>query len=508
MTRESLRQVRLDKIQKLRDAGVHPYPERFDRTHTLEEAKSLPEATAGVRLAGRLVSVNKIGKLTFAWLQDIRGRLQIALRKNEIGEEEYTLFHQTIDLGDFIGVEGEIFTTRTGELTLQSAAWTFLGKAIRPMPEKWHGLQDTEACYRQRYLDMIASEESRKRFIMRGQVIRSMRSHLDQHGFDEVDTPVLCEKPSGALARPFMTHHNALDIEIPLRIAPETYLKRCIVAGYDRVYEFARCFRNEGMDPSHLQDFTMLEYYVAYWNFEDNMAFTERMLYETVTAVLGSPVIERDGQQISFEPPWPRRSMAELIQESCGIDIAAFEDPDALRAEIAQRGIALGQEEIANLALGNLIDQLYKKVARPGLVQPTFLVHHPIQLSPLARCNDQNPAITDRFQLVVCGWELINAYSELVDPIDQRARLEAQQLARAAGDHEAMPLDEDYLLTMEYGMPPISGWGMGVDRFVAMLAGVPNLRDVVLFPLMRPRPVSEYSGEDADPDGPQEAKSE
>ncbi len=495
MSRESLRQIRLDKIDRLREAGVHPYPERFDRSHTLEQARGLPEGETGVRIAGRLVSVNKIGKLTFAWLQDLQGKLQIALRKNEIGEENYALFHQTVDVGDFIGVEGEMFVTRTGELTLRADSWTFLGKAIRPMPEKWHGLQDTESCYRQRYLDLIASEETRKRFLMRGQAIRSMRNYLDEHGFLEVDTPILCEKPSGAMARPFTTHHNALDIDIPLRIAPETYLKRCIVAGYDRVYEFARCFRNEGMDPSHLQDFTMLEYYCAYWNYQDNMAFTEQMICETVTAMLGKPTLERNGVEINFEPPWPRRSMAELIQDACKIDITAFDDPDALRAEIVAQKIKLETDEIASLGLGNLIDQLYKKVSRPSLIQPTFLIHHPIELSPLARRNDENPGITDRFQLVVSGWEVLNAYSELVDPLDQRERLEAQQAARAAGDHEAMPLDEDYLLTMEYGMPPISGWGMGIDRFVALLAGVPNLRDVVLFPLMRPRPVAEYSEE-------------
>ncbi len=314
-------------------------------------------------------------------------------------------------------------------------------------------------------------------------MVRELRRLLDDDDFTEVETPVLMTRPSGAMARPFATHHNALDIDLYLRIAPETYLKRLIVGGYEKVYEFARCFRNEGMDPSHLQDFTMLEYYVAYWSYEENMVFTETLVKELLTRVYGSLDDAEEKTGIRWSGDWPQVALSDLIKRDAGIDLVDFRDADSLRAEIKAQGHEI--EGAEKLGRGSLIDHLYKKVCRPGLQDPVFLTSHPIDLSPLARRNDENPDVADRFQLVVRGWEIVNAYSELVDPVDQRNRLSEQAGLKAGGDHEAMEMDEDYLLAMEHGMPPISGWGMGIDRFVALLTKQSNLRDVVLFPTMR-----------------------
>lgn len=485
MTEETIREIKIEKIQQLRELGRNPYPERYERTHTLSEASELEEGTAGVRMAGRVVAIRDFGGFAFFTLQDIRGKCQASIQADVIGEDVKKGFDKLVDIGDFVGVEGAMYRTRKGQITLQAESYQILGKTLHPLPEKYHALGDPEIRYRQRYLDLIMSEESRKRFFLRGRIVRTIRRILDENGFEEVETPVLQNKPSGALARPFKTHHHALDMPLYLRIAPETYLKRCIVAGFDRVYEMSRVFRNEGLDPSHLQDFTMLEYYCAYWNYVDNMNFTEKLIRETLEQCLGTQVIQVGDVEIDFGGEWPRRTLAELIREHSGIDIDRFPDAAALRAEIETKGIRL--DKVDKLGRGALIDQLYKKVCRPHLIQPTFVMSHPIDLSPLARRNDEDERVADRFQLVVNTWEILNAYSELVDPIDQRQRLEEQAKLNASGDHEAMVMDEDYLLAMEHGMPPISGWGMGIDRFVALATGVENLRDVVLFPLMKPR---------------------
>ncbi len=376
-------------------------------------------------------------------------------------------------------------------------------KALRPLPEKWHGLQDQELRWRQRYLDLVMNEETRERFRKRTRVVKVMREFLDAHGFEEVETPVLVPHASGAMARPFVARHNALDMDVYLRIAPETYLKRLIVGGYDRVYEFARCFRNEGMDPSHLQDFTMLEWYAAYWNFADNMDFTERLVQHTLERVAGGLKLSFAGKETDFSGTWPRRRLRDIIAEDCGIDIDRERTADDLREAMRRAGIRLELKpgEVERLSRGNLIDQLYKKVSRPKIANPVFVTSHPADLSPLARRNDENPEVADRFQLVVHGWEIVNAYSELVDPIDQRRRLEEQAAARRQGDEEAMVMEEDYLVAMEYGMPPVSGFGMGIDRFCALLTGQENLRDVVLFPLMRPLESYDLGG--AGPGGPE-----
>jgi lysyl-tRNA synthetase, class II len=480
------RAVRIEKIKALREAGELPYAERFEKSHMLADAKQLADGTKSVKAAGRVIAVRAFGKLTFCHLLDFSGTMQIALQKNKLAER-FETFMKTVDMGDFIGVEGEVITTRTGEKTIDVSAWTFLSKSLRPLPEKFHGLTDQELVYRRRYLDLITSPEHMERFKKRTKIIRTIREFLDKNDFVEIDTPVLANKACGALARPFITHHNALDIDVYLRIAPETYLKRAVAGGFERVYEFARCFRNEGLDASHLPDFTLLEYYCAYWNYEDNMNFTEKLLKHLLMEVCGGLSITYEGTNISFDGQWPRISFRDLILRDCGIDINLFATKEDLLAEIKAKGITFETDvDVAHAGRGNLIDLLYKKVSRPALVNPVFVIHHPLDLSPLARKNDKNPQVVDRFQLVVNGWEIVNAYSELVDPIDQAQRFEEQAAARAHGDLEAMEVDNDFLLCMEYGMPPISGWGMGVDRVTALLTNAPNLRDVILFPLMRP----------------------
>ena len=485
--KKSLRDERIELIQTLRDEGINPYPDRFEKTHQLSEALELPEETQNVRLAGRVIAMRKMGKLSFAHIQDASAKMQIAFTMNDLGKETYQFFKKNIGIGDFIGVEGYVFTTKTGEKTVNVQSFQLLAKALQTLPEKWHGLTDQETRYRQRYLDLIVNEDSRKRFDIRRKVIREIRNYLETNQFIEVETPILQSQPSGALAKPFITHHNSLDLDVYLRIAPETYLKRLIVGGYDRVFEFAHCFRNEGISTAHLQEFLMLEYYAAYWNFEDNMDFTERMLSAMLENVLGTLQIEYMGQTVDFTPPWPRKSLRQIVLEASGIDIDIERDKESLLARIEEKAIPMTDVNVGALGWGALIDAFYKKVCRPKIVAPLFLTAHPAELSPLARANDDNPDITDRFQLVVAGMEIVNAYSELVDPVEQRKRLLDQQDLHDAGDDEAMLLDEDYVHCMEYGMPPISGWGMGIDRLVALMTEEENIKNTVYFPLMRPQ---------------------
>jgi lysyl-tRNA synthetase class 2 len=478
--------VRREKIGRIREKGMQPFAERYERTHTIGESAELADGVAGVRIAGRIVALRYFGKLAFGHLFDSTGKVQFALQRNQL-EDRFALFKQIVDVGDFVGIEGEMFTTRTGEKTVNAHSWTFLSKSLRPLPEKFHGLADQEQKMRRRYLDLISSPDAMSRFQVRTRIIRTLRAFLDENGFTEIDTPVLANKASGALATPFSTHYDALDIDVYMRIAPETYLKRAIAGGFDRVYEFARCFRNEGIDPSHLPDFTMLEYYASYWNSEDSMDFTERMIKHLVQTVTGGLKVDFAGTSITFDKEWSRLSFRDLILKDSGIDIDIVRSKDEMIDAIKQNGITFEAEiDFDAISRGTLIDQLYKKVSRPKIVEPTFLIRHPIDISPLARRNDEDELVVDRFQLVVNGWEIVNAYSELIDPIDQAERFSQQAAARAAGDEEAMEIDNDYVLCMEYGMPPISGWGMGIDRIVALLTGVDNLRDVVLFPLLRP----------------------
>lgn len=493
---------RKKKLQELRSLGIQPYPERFERTHSIQELRMLSEKKpprtleqivadpdCTLKIAGRLMLLRPHGKLTFSQLRDFSGDIQICFMHDFTGSESYKLLKK-IDMADFMGVQGELFITKHGELTLLVQKYQLLGKALRPLPEKFHGLQDVEAKYRYRYLDMLSDPQSYQRFLYRTRLITTLRRLLDENRFIEVETPILTTVASGAAAKPFITHHHALDMELFLRIAPETYLKRCIVGGFDRVYEFAKCFRNEGMDPSHLQEFTMLEYYAAYWNFEDNMAFTEKLIIETLNALHGSlkvqcPDHEGKEQLINFTPPWPRLHFSELIMKDSGIDILEYyQNAAGLRSAIRAKKLQI--DRMDTMSYGNLCDALYKKVSRPLLIQPAFVIRHPVDTKPLARRNDQDPRLADTFQLLVNTWEIVNAYSELVDPIDQRDRLITQAEAKTHGDDEAMPMDEDYLLAMEHGMPPISGFGMGIDRLVALLTNQCNLKDTVFFPLLRP----------------------
>ncbi len=478
--------VRREKVEKIKEF-CNPYPERYELTHSLQEASTLDDGTTGVRIAGRIVFMRKMGKMSFLKLRDIEGELQVSIKIDLVGEEKYEFFKANIDIGDFIGAEGEVFTTHTGEKTLRANQFEFLGKALKPLPEKFHGLTDLEACYRQRYVDLIMNEDTRKRFITRIRFIRELRNYLDNLGYMEIETPILNNKASGATARPFKAHHNALDLDVYLRIAPETYLKRAVVGGFPKVYEVARCFRNEGMDASHLQDFTMVEGYQAYFNYEDNMKFIQKMLQTIIMNIFGTLTIPFGDKEIDMSGDWGRVSFRDLLIQYADIDIHIYDTKEKLLEIIKDKKIEVESETpLENLGFGNLVDVLYKKVARPHMVGPVYLTEHPTSLSPLARSNDLHPEISDRFQLVINGAEIVNGYSELVDPQEQERRLLEQASLKAQGDEEAMEMDYDYISAMEYGMPPISGWGMGIDRIVQLLTGSESIRDVVMFPLMRP----------------------
>ena len=478
--------VRRNKINTIREF-TNPYPERFETNYEISEAAKLEDGVTNVRVAGRIVLMRKMGKMSFLTIGDILGKIQISVKMDVVGEEAYQNFKTAYDLGDFIGVEGEIFTTHTGEKTIRASHIEFLGKALKPLPEKFHGIEDVETIYRERYLDLIMNDESKKKFLLRSRFIKELRNYLDNLGYIEIETPILNNKASGATAKPFITHHNALDIDLYLRIAPETYLKRAVIGGFTKVFEIARCFRNEGMDATHLQDFTMIEGYGAYLNYKDNMKLLREMLQSIIMKLFGTLVIKIGDKEVDLSGEWPSVSFKELILKYSNIDIDKYNTKELLLEQIKINGIDIDTEvPLEQLGFGNLVDQLYKKVARPHMTNPVFLTEHPISLSPLARANDNNPQITDRFQLVINGAEIINAYSELVDPQEQEKRLLEQASLKASGDEEAMPMDYDYIEAMEYGMPPISGWGMGIDRIIQLLTSSDNIKDVILFPLMKP----------------------
>lgn len=479
---------RLAKLENFKKAGVHPYPARFEKTIDLVDAKELAEE-APVKTAGRIVLFRQMGSITFVHLQDFSGRMQVIFKKDVLGDELYKLVTKNHDLGDFIGVDGVIFTTKTGEKSVLVKTWSFLGKALLPPPGKYHGLKDREVLYRRRYLDLMSNEDTRKRFALRSALVRAVREFYWREGFMEVETSTLMHNATGAAARPYHTHNNALDIDLVLRISHELPLKELVVGGFEKVFELGKAFRNEGHDPSHLPEHTHLEHYAAYWSFEDNMLFTERMfdfIFDSLKLPKELPLRDRDGNErlVNWSTPWPRVDYLELITRDSGLDVMTYTSADALRKDIKARGFEF--EGMDLMGLTSLIDNLYKKVSRPKIIQPTILFNYPKILQPLARVNDQDSALVDQFQLVVNGWEIVKAYSELVDPIDQRERFVQQSSARSEGDEEAMEIDYEYLTAMEHGMPPISGWGMGVDRLMALLTGQENLRDVVLFPLMRP----------------------
>ena len=480
--------VRREKLENIKN----PYPERYEVNYELCDAKELEDGVTGVRVAGRIILMRKMGKMSFLTIGDIKGKLQVSIRMDLVGEESYKEFKANYDIGDFIGVEGEMFTTHTGEKTVRADSITFLGKALKPLPEKFHGVEDVETIYRARYLDLIMNDDSKEKFLFRSRFIREIRNYLDEAGYIEIETPILNNKASGATAKPFITHHNALDIDLYLRIAPETYLKRAVVGGFNKVFELGRCFRNEGIDATHLQDFTMIEGYCAYYNYKDNMKFLREMLQSVIMKLFGTLTIAVGDKEVDLSGEWEAVSFRDLILRYSDIDIKEYNTKEKLLQKIKDDHIEIDSETpLENLGYGNLVDQLYKKVARVHIVNPIFLTEHPISLSPLARANDDDPSITDRFQLVINGAEIINAYSELVDPQEQERRLEEQARLKAQGDEEAMPMDYDYISAMECGMPPISGWGMGIDRVVQLLTNSQNIKDVIMFPLMRPLNESE-----------------
>ena len=483
-----LTKVRFEKEEKLKELGIITHPERFERTHTLKEAMTLPEGTENVSVAGRVMSKRKMGKISFMDLRDIEGRIQLCIKKDEVGEELYKLIHETLDVGDFIGVTGEIFKTQTGEQTIRVKKYEFLGKALRPLPEKFHGVTNQEILYRERHLDLIMNEETKKRFLLRSKFIKLMREFLDSRNFIEVETPILQNTASGATARHFITHHNTYNADVFLRISPELTLKKLIIGGFTNIYEIARDFRNEGISVNHLQDFTMIEGYSAYYNYRDNMKLMHDMITYIISNLFdGNLNVKIGDKEIDFGSEWQEVTFRELLIKDCGIDIDKYETAADLLEEIKKNNIELEDENLEKLGRGNLIDLLYKKVSRPKIINPTFLTSHPIDLSPLARANDGNSNLTDRFQLIVNGQEIINGYSELVDSAEQERRFIEQSKLKENGDEEAMSIDHEYIKAMEYGMPPISGWGLGIDRFLQFLTNSYNIRDVVLYPLLKAR---------------------
>ena len=485
---KDLIEQRKEKVKKLKDYGMQLHPERYEITNTIGESRKLADGTKNISIAGRVMSKRKMGKIAFIDLSDITGHIQLCIKRDDLGEEEYKKFHEILDIGDFIGVKGDVFTTQAGEKTIQVYKYMFLGKALRPLPEKFHGLANQELIYRERHLDLIMNDDAKKKFLLRSKFVKLLREFLDNNGFIEVETPVLQNTASGATAKPFIAHHNAHDMDVYLRISPELTLKKLIIGGFTNIYEVARDFRNEGIDANHLQDFTMVEGYSAYWNYEDNMKFMKKMIIYILKKIYnGNLNIKIGDNEINFDTEWEIVSFKDLLLKDCGIDIDEFKTAKELLKEIKNKKIELDVDNIESLGRGNLIDQLYKKVSRPKIINPTFITKHPIDLSPLARKNDKNPLISDRFQLVINGQEIINGYSELVDAEEQKDRLLKQSELKANGDEEAMSIDYEYIKAMEYGMPPISGWGLGVDRFLQFLTNSSNIRDVVLYPLMKPR---------------------
>lgn len=479
---EKVRRQKLEEISKVCD----PYPENYVRTHTLKDAKKLDDGTMDVRIAGRMVFARKMGKLSFAKIRDLEGDMQLEFRIDIVGEEKYHIFKKLIDTGDFIGAEGEIFTTQTGEKTLRVSDFTFLGKALRPLPEKFHGLTDTEIKYRQRYVDLIMNQDTRNVFLGRSKLYRFLHQYLDSNGFLEVETPIMQTSVSGASAKPFFTHHNALDIELNLRIAPECYLKELIAGGYDRVYEVAKCFRNEGMDSEHLQEFTQVEWYCSYWKYEDNIKFFKSFVEGLFNYLLGTTKITYQGKELDFGSEWKRINYIDELNKILGFDFLNETDPETLKEKIVNNNLFTMAELEDYKSVSQIIDFVYKNKIRKQIVGPAIMYNYPAALKPLAARNKKDDRITEVFQVVVCGTEICNAYTELVDPIAQRKSFEDQLKAKEQGDDETMDLDEDYLLSMEQGMPPISGLGFGIDRLLMFIYDVPSIRDVVLFPTMKP----------------------
>ncbi|MDR1961118.1 MAG: lysine--tRNA ligase [Gracilibacteraceae bacterium] len=474
--------VRADKMERLRALGVEPYAHRYARTHLSEEITGGFEAleNSEVAIAGRIVSKRDQGKTVFAHIQDGAGRIQIYARADVLGEENHALL-KTFDVGDIIGARGAVFRTHKGEVSVRVNEVTMLAKSLRPLPEKFHGLTNVDLRYRQRYLDLIMNEDSRRVFLRRTAVIRAMRAYLEEKGFLEVETPTLQAIAGGAAARPFITHHNALDMDMYLRIAPELPLKRLVVGGLERIFEIGRSFRNEGISVRHNPEFTMMELYMAYADYHDVMDITEDMIRHIARVVLGTESLVCQGTEISLARPWPRLTMPEAVRRYAGVDFADIRTDEEARAAARAKGLEIP----AGAGRGKILNEFFETFAEPELIQPTFVTGHPVEVSPLAKRNAEHPEYTDRFELFVCGRELANGFSELNDPIDQRRRFETQMAERARGDDEAHMMDEDFVRALEYGLPPTGGLGVGVDRLVMLLTDAASIRDVIFFPAMR-----------------------
>jgi lysyl-tRNA synthetase class 2 len=479
---------RLEKIEEMREAGFEPYPVRFERSaRTADLHAQFGDLEAGmetgreVAVAGRILNLRRMGKLIFAVLQDGWGTIQLFVDRKQLGADAFDSFEK-VDSGDWIGCSGEVMTTRRGELSVRITSFELLSKALRPLPEKWHGLQDKERRFRQRYLDLIVNEEARRVATVRARVLSELRRQFQARDYLEVETPVLQSLAGGALARPFMTHHNALDIDMYLRIATELHLKRLVVGGFEKVFELSRVFRNEGIDPTHNPEFTTLEAYEALADYNDIMDLMEEIIPAVATVATGSPIIEYQGRTVDLTPPYPRRPLLDLVSEAVGEPVG-FDLPDERLDDLLRRG---GVEPQSGWGPGKKITELYEALVEPHLWDPVFVIDHAKEASPLARVHRNDPNLTERFELFAGNMELVNAFSELNDPVDQRRRFEQQARAKAEGDEEAHPIDEDYVKALEYGLPPTGGLGIGVDRLVMLLTDQATIREVVLFPTMRP----------------------
>jgi lysyl-tRNA synthetase class 2 len=482
---EVLRNRRL-KLEQLIKKNINPFPYRFERTHLSSQVVSnfdVLESNAGnIRLAGRIMSIRSHGKTLFAHVKDGGGTVQIYLRKDDVGEEAFERF-SLFDLGDFIGVGGSVFRTKTGEITIRVSDVELLAKSMRPLPEKWHGLQDKELRYRRRYLDLLSNEEVLETFRARTRITNLIRHFLDERGFLEVETPILQPIYGGTNARPFATHLNALDLKLYLRIADELYLKRLVIGGIEKVYEISKDFRNEGMDRNHNPEFTMLEFYWAYADYSDLMKLIEEMYFKISTLHSGNEKLRRGETEINLAPPFRRLSYFEALKQQLGLDVIDYSE-EQLR-KIAE-GRSLIEKEARLFGRGAFLDILFKELVEPKLVQPTFIIDYPIELSPLAKRHRSDQRLAERFEIFIDGVEFGNGFSELNDPADQRQRFEFQRERQKMGDEEAHPIDEDFLFALEHGMPPTAGFGLGVDRFVMLLTGCHSIRDVIFFPIMRP----------------------
>lgn len=481
-------EVRHSKLAALIEAGKQPYASGYmpdtrsgDLQTSYGELEDGAETEDMVTVAGRLIAKRNQGKMAFFVIRDDQGDLQLFVRKNVLGDDEFEQAKH-LDIGDWIWVRGNVLRSRRGELSVQAHEVVLLAKSLLPLPEKYHGLTDTDTRYRQRYVDLIVNPESRATFRKRFEIIAAIRRFMDARGYLEVETPMLQPIPGGAAARPFVTHHNTLDMPLYLRIAPELYLKRLLVGGFEKVYEINRSFRNEGMSPRHNPEFTMIEAYQAYGNMETMMELVESLVVSVASEVLGASEVTYGEHEVSLASPWRREKLANLVSEKVGREVSVHTDIDELRALCEHHGVPFEK----SFGPGKLLVELFEKLVETTLIQPTFVYEYPAEVSPLSRRNDDDPEYTDRFELFITGREFANAFSELNDPLDQRARFEEQATAKAAGDDEAMWVDEDYLRAQEYGMPPAGGMGIGVDRLVMLLTDAPSIRDVLLFPHMRP----------------------